>query len=120
MGDNQGRAASQGGARRTEVVLGAMFELFVRHQLLNLASHSLHVVDDQFIQIGVLVFGVHDELRAHCLACWVGIRLDDIYTINEYSDVQYNSTQTYRCAGTACRPPSKSQQDDRYPSTTAG
>ena len=46
--------------RHTQVVLAAMFEFLMSHELLHSTSHGLHVVDDEFIKVGVGVGRVHN------------------------------------------------------------
>ena len=62
----------------TKFIFWAMFELFVSHELLDLARHSLNVVDDEFIEIGELLVSIHNELGTHGLAGRIRVRLDDI------------------------------------------
>lgn len=55
-----------------------MLKFLVRHQFFYFAGHSLNVVDNQFIKIGVLVSVVDDELAADGLPSGVCIRLNNV------------------------------------------
>jgi hypothetical protein len=55
-----------------------MLELLVS-QLLNPTSHRLDMIDNQFVEIGIAVVTVDNQLAADGLSRGVGIRLCNIW-----------------------------------------
>ena len=56
-----------------------MLELLVSHELLNPTSRRLDMIDNEFVEIGIAVVTVDNQLAAGGLSRGVGIRLCHIW-----------------------------------------
>ena len=63
----------------TKLILGFGFEPLVVHQLLYPSDHRLHMVDYEFIKIGIDVLGIDHKLPSQRLTGWIRITVSDIW-----------------------------------------